>query len=287
MPPSKPIDMREYANGAFKEMEARLHAIENGDDLPVHKAAAAIRCIMFFLRGLNATIVTHEFTSEDSEIDFFRDVKPRFVACFLFWQKRYQIEAELPASYKKVSRNYYKKQLAKLKSAFDDNLDFYRYYRSGNTHLDRHYFTRGGAETLQYGEPSIIELDTRTSTLAGHKVAQLLANEMLGKYLGEKLDSLKYGTTSIIPQEHRLKKWTASKVALIELVYALHSEGVFNNGAMELKEVADLLSNAFGVDLGHYHKAFLEIRERKNDRTKFLNTLREGLILRMDDADGI
>ena len=33
--------------------------------------------------------------------------------------------------------------------------------------------------------------------------------------------------------------WTGSKVALIELIYALHTEGVFNNGAADLKNIAE------------------------------------------------
>jgi len=74
-------------------------------------------------------------------------------------------------------------------------------------------------------------------------------------------------------------------VALIELIYALHTEGVFNNGTSELKEVTSFFESTFNVDLGQFNRTFLEIRSRKCERTKFLNTLKEKLILRMDDAD--
>lgn len=83
----------------------------------------------------------------------------------------------------------------------------------------------------------------------------------------------------------KTQKWTGSKVALVELIYALHTEGVFNNGASELKEVTTFFEAAFGVDLGQFNRTFLEIRTRKSERTKFLNVLKEKLILRMDDAD--
>lgn len=81
--------------------------------------------------------------------------------------------------------------------------------------------------------------------------------------------------------------WTGSKVALIELLYALHTEGVFNNGASDLKDIAEYLEVVFDIDLGQYHRAFLEIRVRKSDQTKFLNSLKEKLVKRMENTDDL
>ncbi len=81
--------------------------------------------------------------------------------------------------------------------------------------------------------------------------------------------------------------WTGSKVALTELLYALHSEGVFNNGAVDLKNIVEYFEQIFEIDLGQYRRAFLEIRARKSDRTKFITSLNETLIKRMDNADDI
>jgi hypothetical protein len=80
-------------------------------------------------------------------------------------------------------------------------------------------------------------------------------------------------------------KWTGSKVALIELIYTLHIEGVFNNGDSGLKEVTRFFEKAFNIDLGQFNRVFLEIRNRKSERTTFLNTLKNQLIIRMDEAD--
>mgnify|MGYP000703370779 CR=1 FL=1 len=81
--------------------------------------------------------------------------------------------------------------------------------------------------------------------------------------------------------------WTGSKVALIELIYALHTEGVFNNGAADLKDIAEYFEHTFEIDLGQYRRVFLEIRARKNDRTKFLTTLNDSLQKRMENSDDI
>jgi hypothetical protein len=81
--------------------------------------------------------------------------------------------------------------------------------------------------------------------------------------------------------------WTGSKVALTELLYALHSEGVFNNGVADLKDIAEYFEHIFEIDLGQYRRTFLEIRVRKAERTKFITALNEALIKRMDNSDDV
>ena len=39
--------------------------------------------------------------------------------------------------------------------------------------------------------------------------------------------------------------WTGSKVALTELLFALHTEGAFNNGAADLKDIAEYFEHIF------------------------------------------
>jgi hypothetical protein len=72
---------------------------------------------------------------------------------------------------------------------------------------------------------------------------------------------------------------------LIEILYAFHTKGVFNNGAAELKEIASYLEEIFQIDLGQYRRTFLEIRDRKSDKTKFISSLVEELMKRMEDTD--
>ena len=72
---------------------------------------------------------------------------------------------------------------------------------------------------------------------------------------------------------------------MIELLYALNAAGVLNHGQLELNATVDLFEKMFNVDLGQYHRSFLELRERKNARTKFLDFLKEVLTRKMDDAD--
>jgi RteC protein len=80
-------------------------------------------------------------------------------------------------------------------------------------------------------------------------------------------------------------QWTASKANLIELIYALQSAGVFNNGLIGIKKIAETFEKLFQIDLGNYYHVFNEMRLRKKNRTTLLDHLKEKIIQKMDTMD--
>ena len=79
--------------------------------------------------------------------------------------------------------------------------------------------------------------------------------------------------------------WTESKIALSELIYAIHSTGAINKGATDINELVKVFEELFHIELGNPYRAFVEMRLRKKDRTRFIDLLRNRLLDRMDDAD--
>lgn len=74
-------------------------------------------------------------------------------------------------------------------------------------------------------------------------------------------------------------------MAIIELIYSLHYQGVFENGNADIRLIAKYFEEAFNVNLGNYYQTYLELRNRKMNPTKFLDTLRETLIKKMERMD--
>ena len=66
-----------------------------------------------------------------------------------------------------------------------------------------------------------------------------MANDLIQVYLEGEIHKLEKRMVPINTSDLTLgkQKWTGSKVALVELIYALHAEGVFNNGSSDLKDV--------------------------------------------------
>lgn len=126
------------------------------------------------------------------------------------------------------------------------------------------------------------EADQSFATSHDYKVAKILANDLIQVYLEDQLSNAilqnKIVTSSPL-------SWAGSKTALIELIYALHSLGAIDNGNTDLKILAKISESLFNIDLGDFYHTFMEIRSRKINRTKFLDSLRDSLIKKMDEQD--
>ena len=159
--------------------------------------------------------------------------------------------------------------MEKLKRFFDNNLEFYKYYRTNSTYLDHKYFVRGKHDIKLSLDTFYFEADHSFSTSHDYKVAKILANDMIQVYLEDQLsisNQKKYDNDSL--------KWTGSKTALTELIYALYANGVFNNGNADIKVIAKVFESMFNIDLGDFYHIFMELKFRKINRTKFIDSLR-------------
>lgn len=279
--------MKLYSQSLLMELERELEQIHMEHAQPIRYSEQAIKVLQAKIGMLKDYLTPYSFKSKEEEIDFFKVIKPQFTSRLIYYHEVFNIEHNRPCGSEKIIRKYYKTELEKLKTFFDQNMDFYRYYRMENVYLDSKYFLRGKHGIRLKPDPFYYQTDHRFSTSHDFKIAKIMANELIKVYLDYELAKLDpRPLPSQIPANTPQKqRWTAPKVSLIELIYALHTEGVFNNGASELKEIATYLETAFDVRLGNYYRTYIEIRARKSERTRFLDVLREGLSKRMDDAD--
>lgn len=224
--------------------------------------------------------------SVDQEIDFFKNIKPLFLSRLIYHLRVYNIETNKPHGALKIKRKYLQLELNKLKYYFDENLEFYRYYRTGSNYLDHKYFVRGNQDIRLSLDTHVFELDPDYCTSHDFKVSTILANDLLQIYLENEMTNLDF-KTSVKALDTSMKsslRWTSSKAALIELMYALHQSGSFNNGQTDVKKIATYFESIFDIELGNYYRTYLELRIRHNP-TKFLDSLQESLLRKMEEDD--
>ena len=276
-------------NLLLANLNEQINFIDLEIDNPIHKCEKAIEVILVSIANLKKVILKSIFKSELEEIHFFKEIKPLFTSRLVYYNAVFNIEMKKPNGGNRILKKYYNNELIKLKAFFDNELEFYKYYRSGSTYLDYKYFIRGKFDIKMSLDSYYFEADTDFATSHDYKVAKILANDLIQLYLENQLIMIDNKDNSEKSQRKPNVKmtWTAPKVALIELMYALHSEGVFNNGAADLKDIAEYLEHTFEIDLGQYRRTFLEIRARKADRTKFISSLNDNLLKRMDNSDDV
>ncbi|GAB3721110.1 MAG: RteC domain-containing protein [Flavobacterium sp.] len=281
--------MKSRAVQLFSKLNEQLNFADLEIDDPIQRSESAINIIVNSIEKLKIIFEKEKNKSQEIEIDFFKNIKPKFTSKLIYYNAIFKIETKKPHGGERILKKYLNNELDKLKRYFDNNLDFYRYYRTGSNYLDTKYFTRGKFDIKMALDSFYFEADRTFSTSHDFKVAKIMAHDLIQVYLEDKLLMMENREPKEKSQVNpKLKQnWTGSKVALIELLYALHTEGVFNNGASDLKDIAEYFENIFNIDLGQYHRAFLEIRMRKSDQTKFLNALKEKLVKRMENTDDL
>lgn len=269
------------------ELTEQLNFISLEIDNPITKSEKSLEITLIVISNLKKQFLKDKIISVDSEIDFFKNIKPKFTSLSIYHNAIFKIETKMPHGGDRITKKYLNKELKKLKRYFDNNLDFYNYHRTGSSFLDFKYFVRGSQDNKLRLDSFFFEVDHSFSTSHDFKVAKILAHDLVQVYIETKLlkmESKDYKEKS----QHEPKGkiiWTGSKVALTEIMYAFHTKGVFNNGAAELKEIASYFEEMFHIDLGQYRRTFLEIRDRKFDKTKFINALEVELLKRMEETD--
>lgn len=237
------------------------------------------------LEQLKKYVLEKGFRNREEEVYFFRDLKPRIVSKLIYYNGIFKIETRKPNGGERIIRKYYHKELNKLKQYFDNNLDFYKYYRTGSAYLDYRYFVRKKHDIKLNLDSFYFEADHRFTTSHDFKVAKIIAHDQIQVYLENELNNLHIPERKSQVIHKAGLNWTASKVALVELIYALYASGAFNNNNADIKLIANEFEKVFNIKLGDYYRNFLAIRIRKKGRTQFLEKMQENLIRYMDSYD--
>lgn len=245
----------------------------------------AIEMIVKSLENLKALIVKSKFRTQTEEVIFFKEIKPQVFSKLIFYTKVLKIETKRPKGTDRSQRKYLLNELDKLNHFFDNNLDFYQYYRTGAIFLDDKYFLRGKYDIRLSLDTFFFTSDQEFNTSHDFKVSKILANDLLEIYLKEQLTMLDRKETMATKNQALPKvklTWTDNKSSLIELLYALHYQGSFNNGKAEIKEIASYFESIFNIDLGDVYRSWYSIRARKTEETTYLDSLMKILKKKID-----
>ncbi|TDY11505.1 RteC domain-containing protein [Meridianimaribacter flavus] len=273
----------------LSDLDSALDFLESENEDILYKAEEGIKISKRALQKIRDIALKNNFNSIDDEIKFFKEIKPQVFSKLIYYVKLFNIESKRPRSSNKSQAKYLNNHIDKLQIYFNDNLEFYHYYRRGATYLDAQYFVRGKADIRLHPETFHFFTDPQFSTSYDSTVATIIAYDMLIIHLKKETDKLINSNnmeTSINPFQKQSKLfWTGNKTDLIELIYALHSSGVINSGTADIKEMAAVCEQIFNIDLGNYYHTFIEIRARKSNNTKFIDKLKESLIKRYEESD--
>lgn len=265
-------DVKTYTEKLHSELKARIETVEKQSEDHLIALSICFKAVNEAICNLKRFIHRYKFSSEEEEIEFFKKLKPGIVSKYYYYEKVIHLKVNEPISNNESVKSYYEKALIEVQDIIRTNLEFYTYYLSGATDLDRGYFLRTNSK---FRSPQI---DSDFTTEFDDVLSRIVASQFVRDHLigiVENNDSKNDGG---------VLTWTTKKAYLVELIYALHASHSFNSGKAEIKQIARLFERLFSVNLGNFYRHFQDIALRKNNRTTFLDELKAKFEERLDQS---
>ena len=262
--------MNKFYTETLHKLETEINDLEIETDHSIQRIEAFIDIILKYLSEVKKYVLNRGFKNIGEEIHFFKYQKPTIVSKLIYYNAIYKIETKKPYGSKPIKK-YLNDELRKLKRYFDNNLEFYKYYRTNNSFIDDKLFVRGKYDIKLSLDTFYFEADHSFSTSHDYKVAKIIANDLIQIYIEDQLNNNNQKTAS----NSFALNWGESKTALTELIYALHSQGAFGNA--DIIAIAKTFESTFNISLGDFYHTFMELKSRKINRTKFLDSLRDAV----------
>lgn len=238
------------------------------------------------LDRMRELVIKQGFSDQESEIYFFKKIKPTVYSRLLYYRAVFDLESKCQKADSSIIRRYFQKRIYKINEYMEERQVKVQYFKCEYKHLDEKYFVRGTTEIPLELRSSHHLLDEEFFTWHDHTFSTIMANEMLIDYIRRELDKLDKPVGYDQPNYKSPLKWTGHKIDLGEIIYALLYSGAVNNGNASIIELAEAFEQIFNVEIKEdIYRYRLDIQQRKIERTKFLNHLIAILRRIIDEKD--
>lgn len=269
------------------ELQAELSLLDGEDIKPIERLRHTLPLIAGVINDIKAEVVKNGFAVEEEEIYFFKHIKPAFYALQLFEISWNDLASRKPVGTNDMVKAFYEDELLYILRFFKTNAFHYHYYKTGATELDDRYFIR----EAQPGSIPILEIIDPFpgfSTAMDYTFAKFMAYERLQLYLIDQLTNLYSENKNASGRPNRVLKWTGETINLIELAYGIWLTGQVNNGNATITEITEWLEINFHIKIGLAFRRWYSISKRKRvSPTKYIDQLKEAIMKRLDDENGI
>jgi hypothetical protein len=271
------------------DLEKELQIIESEkNDSEIIRTEKAIKIIKLKINELRKFATNEGFSTSKDEIDFFKNIKPKIVSKLIYHVEIFNVKSKGAQGSPKLQKKYLDNEIKNYQVYLNNNLEFYKYFKRGETYLDKHYFLRNKKTLRLHSDSFHSFIDENFATSHDLTIAKFMGYEMVIKALQKEIELIeqRYNNEARCQttETNFNVAWTGNKVGLVELIYALNAAGVINNGTADIKELASVFEQVFNIELGDYYRTFLEIRSRKMNNTKFIDLLKDKLVKRMEES---
>ena len=245
------------------------------------------------LNELRQEVKLNGFISSKKEIQFFKYQKPYIKGRLKFYVKLNSYLLKKPTGSKSKQRKFVNLKLSQIETENCKYIDFVNYYQLEETKRDQTYFLRGVEQFELFIDNTTIFEDPGFSTLRDHLASKIIEKNLLTQFYKNELETLKKKNSKPPIQEVQMFNspnkvhWTDPNIGAIEMMVSLKAKGALNNGNISMKELKDFTESIFNQKFGNFYKTYGEIKSRKTNTTKFLDSLKESLQNKINSEEDI
>jgi hypothetical protein len=273
----KTTNIKAYCEQLQEGLRSELEVVGQENYEAISKISKCLNALSNTINKLKEFVRTYTFTSATEEIHFFKETKPVLLSQYYYYEILFAIKINEPFTGTEALRGHYHEHLTDLQQFVSKHAEFYKYCLSNSNELDDKYFVRSQSPHINP------DFDSNFSTGYDNTLARIMSTQLAKEHLISLIRNL--DTENGNRNSPSQLKWTGTKSALIELIYALQSVDSVNSGKADIKRIADSFENLFNISLGNYYRHFQEIRLRKSGRATFLDLMKEKFVQRLNEMD--
>lgn len=278
--------MIRFTNQLLSEVEEQLAIEAIRHERAAVRARASFDIVNAAMVRLKDFMKEYVFADQQEEIRFFKEEKPKLHQLLIFYGEQTFIESNKPIRDRKSVIRYLSKVIEGNNNFIERHKLLHSYYHLGHYTEDHILFLRSSNHPLLYPEYRI-DLDSSFSVESSLILSQLLAFEKLNEYYSRQIEQLKKGPEQVITSIADKKKynlvWTATKASFVELVYGIYSSGAANFGKADINQLMQGMESVFNIQIDNPYRTYVDLSNRKKERTPFLDNMKFNLEKNMDD----
>lgn len=171
---------------AYLDLQQRLMDIEVGTPLEILNAALAL--IQADIQTIDNSFADVVDLSDTTRIVFFKEIRPKFVALWLFYLERYHLILDKPLGPKQGVKCFYESELEQLDYFLKRYGFYYSYFRSGMNQTDHLYFLPDIKMFVTV--PELPFLPGMSRTACDYLFARFLACDLITQYILAQINDL-------------------------------------------------------------------------------------------------
>lgn len=267
----------------FNDLEVELAELKLVNSLPGEASKKAIGMLTKFLIEVQNVLEDHVFSSTEEEVEYFKHYLPMVYQKLYFYNMIKTIEGKRYMDFLESEKEvqWLEELKSSLKSLSDQEKDIMNCYglnsikNNNRLFLRKHYKWRKNNFMLAIN-------DSYSINVISHLIGKRNGIVDVIKYIDQCIFQLKNEEQS---EEKSFKKlqWNGSKSDIIELIYSLYLSPNLGNDKTGLNEIIDAIQLIIDINLTNYNSTIQNIKSRKENPTRFLDSLSSLMINKINE----